>query len=239
MKTPEEYFLEKDFLPTGGEADTLSAAEKEFLRKYMGLGDDAQGSGQAVSMPGPARVEAAPGFAAAPGATDAPMPGADKDLAETLAEPDLLTQLKQEQDLQLVGFMVGGQEYTVPINVVQEVIRYVAPTRLPAAPAFVAGIVNLRGRVTPLVRMSALIGGAGAAETPGFFVVCRRKGLQLGLMIDAVKTMYRVPQEKIDWGVETHLGANVEYVAGLLKADDGKLIGIISLDRIVERVLKG
>jgi purine-binding chemotaxis protein CheW len=235
MKTPEQYFLEKDFLPSGAEGDTLSAAEREFLRKYMGLGDDA-GQG-AVAMPGPARVESAPGFGPRPG-SDAPDP-AGRDLDQTLAEPDIIAQLKEEHDLQLVGFLVGDQEFTVPINVVQEVIRYVAPTRLPAAPAFIAGIVNLRGRVTPLVRMTSLVGGLGASEHPGFIVVCRRKGLQLGLMIDTVKTMYRVPQEKIDWSVEVHLGANVEYVAGLLKADDGKLIGVLSIDRIVEKVLKG
>lgn len=240
MKTPEEYFLEKDFLPSGTEGDSLSVAEKEFLRKYMGLGDDAQAAaGGSVAIPGPARVESAPGFSAPPDAQDVPMPETGKDLSETLAEPDIISQLKELSDLQLVGFMIGEQEYTVPINVVQEVIRYVVPTRLPAAPPFIAGIVNLRGRITPLVRMPSLLGSSGASENPGFIVVCRRKGLQLGLMIDAVKTMYRVPQEKIDWGVEAHLGANVEFVAGLLKADDGKLIGIISLDRIVEKVLRG
>lgn len=242
MKTPEEYFLEKDFLPSGTEGDSLSAAEKEFLRKYMGLGDDdgqpAEGGG-AVSMPGPARVESAPGFAASPDAADAPTAEPGKDLDETLAEPDIIAQLREEPSLQLVGFLIGEQEFTVPINVVQEVIRHVAPTRLPAAPHFVAGIVNLRGRVTPLVRMTSLIGGTGASDEPGFIVVCRRKGLQLGLMIDTVKTMYHVAQEEIDWGVEAHLGANVEYVAGLLKAEDGKLIGIVSIDRIVEKVLKG
>ncbi len=239
MKTPEEYFLEKDFLPSGADGDTLSAAEREFLRKYMGLGDDAGGGeGGSVPIPGPARVESAPGFGPRPGSGAGP-DHAGKDLDQTLAEPDLIAQLKEEHDLQLVGFLVGDQEFTVPINVVQEVIRHVPPTRLPAAPSFIAGIVNLRGRVTPLVRMTSLIGGLGASERPGFIVVCRRKGLQLGLMIDTVKTMYRVAQEKIDWSVEVHLGANVEYVAGLLKADDGRLIGVLSVDRIVEKVLKG
>jgi len=84
-----------------------------------------------------------------------------------------------------------------------------------------------------------LIGASGASETPGFIVVCRRKGLQLGLMIDKVKTMYRVPQSKLEWSVEQHLGSGVEFVAGLMKAEDGLLIGIISIDRIVEKVLKG
>ena len=234
MKTPEQYFLEKDFLPSGAEAESVSAAEKAFLQKYMGLGD---GEGQgAVSMPRQARVESAPGFEASAAALAEAPDG--RDLDEALAEPDILTELREQPDIQLVGFTVGDQEFTVPINVVQEVIRYVAPTQLPAAPYFMAGIVNLRGRVTPLVKLNSLIGAAGD-ETPGFIVVCRRKGLQLGLMIDKVKTMYRVPQADLDWGVEQHLGSGVEFVAGLMKAEGGTLVGIISIDRIVEKVLKG
>eukprot|EP00831_Metopus_contortus_P032737 TRINITY_DN26389_c0_g1_i1.p6 TRINITY_DN26389_c0_g1~~TRINITY_DN26389_c0_g1_i1.p6 ORF type:complete len:116 (-),score=29.22 TRINITY_DN26389_c0_g1_i1:414-761(-) len=102
-----------------------------------------------------------------------------------------------------------------------------------------AGIVNLRGRVTPLVKLNSLIGAQGAEDGGGFIVVCRRKGLQLGLMIDKVKTMYRVPQSDLEWGVEQHLGGSVEFVAGLMKAQGGALVGIISVDRIVEKVLKG
>jgi len=239
MKTPEEYFLEKDFLPTGTEGDSLSVAEKAFLQKYMGHGDAGTANGEGVSLPRPARVEAAPGFGAPEQAAVSTPQTAGATLDDALAEPDILSQLRSEPDIQLVGFTVGDQEFTVPINVVQEVIRYVAPTKLPAAPSYMAGIVNLRGRVTPLVKLNRLIGASGASETPGFIVVCRRKGLQLGLMIDKVKTMYRVPQSKLEWSVEQHLGSGVEFVAGLMKAEDGLLIGIISIDRIVEKVLKG
>lgn len=235
MKTPEQYFLEKDFLPTGAEGESISAAEKAFLQKYMGLGDGAQDS-QSVSMPRQARVESAPGFEASPAALASEHDG--RELDEALAEPDILQELREQPTIQLVGFTVGDQEFTVPINVVQEVIRYVAPTQLPAAPYFMAGIVNLRGRVTPLVKLNSLIGASGSEE-PGFIVVCRRKGLQLGLMIDKVKTMYHVPQDELDWSVEQHLGASVEFVAGLMKAEGGALVGIISIDRIVDKVLKG
>lgn len=238
MKTPEEYFLEKDFLPSGTEGESLSVAEKAFLQKYMGYGDAGTQDGQGVAMPQPSRVEAAPGFAAREQSASAAPEMSGETLAEALDEPDILSQLRSEPDIQLVGFTVGEQEFTVPINVVQEVIRYVAPTQLPAAPYFMAGIVNLRGRITPLVKLNSLIGATGASEEPGFIVVCRRKGLQLGLMIDKVKTMYRVPQSELDWGVEQHLGSGVEFVAGLMKAENGMLIGIVSIDRIVEKVLK-
>jgi purine-binding chemotaxis protein CheW len=242
MKTPEEYFLEKNFLPEG-EGAGYTPAETAFLQKYMGWGEDK--AQPAVAVPAPARVEAAPGFAApaapapaaAASAPAAPMAGPATPVLPD--EPDILGTLKNEEFVQLVGFRVGGQEFTVPIVVVQEVIRHVPPTKLPAAPFFLAGIINLRGRVTPLVRLRTLLGLGGADEDSRFIVVVRRKGLQLGLMIDTVKTMYRVDQKGIEWGVETSLGANVEYVAGLMKSEHGKLVGVISIDRIVDKVLRG
>ncbi|MFK4763224.1 chemotaxis protein CheW [Desulfobaculum sp. SPO524] len=227
MKTPEEYFLERNFLPESDE--NLTEAEQAFLKKYMGHGENADAVGQ--SLPDPAQVQAAPGFAR--------RSDDGQTAQESVDEPDLMESLKNEPSLQLVAFSLGGQEFTVPIDTVQEVIKYVAPTKLPAAPGFISGIVNLRGRVTPLVMTGMLMGIPVAKEDCRFIVVCKRKGLQVGLLIESVKTMYRVEQDSIDWGVETHLGGNVEYVAGLLKAEDARLVGILSVDRIVDKVLKG
>ena len=113
-----------------------------------------------------------------------------------------------------------------------------SPTRLPAAPHFVAGIVNLRGRVTPLVHLCDLLGSeCNQKGEEQFIVVCRRHGLQLGLIIDRVHTMYRTAQESVDWAIESHLGVSNDVISGLMKSGD-KLIGIISVDRIVDSVLQ-
>ena len=156
-------------------------------------------------------------------------------------EPDLLEQLRNESELQMVSFFLGTQEFTVPISAVQEVIRYLPATKLPVAPPFVTGVINLRGTVTPIIQLRELLGIAGLEEqerSDKFIVVCKRHGLQFGLVIDTVHTMYRVPQDSIDWAVESHLGVAVQYVFGLMKSDD-MLIGIISVDNIVEAILEG
>ncbi|SIN70561.1 chemotaxis protein CheW [Halodesulfovibrio marinisediminis] len=156
-------------------------------------------------------------------------------------EPDLLEQLRNESELQMVSFFLGKQEFTVPISAVQEVIRHLPPTKLPVAPPFVSGVINLRGTVTPIIQLRELLGIAGLEEqgrSDKFIVVCKRHGLQFGLVIDTVHTMYRVPQGSIDWAVESHLGVAVQYIFGLMKSDD-MLIGIISVDNIVEAILEG
>lgn len=156
-------------------------------------------------------------------------------------EPDLLEQLRNESELQMVSFFLGRQEFTIPISAVQEVIRYIPATKLPVAPPFVTGVINLRGIVTPIIQLRELLGITGLEEqerSDRFIVVCKRHGLQFGLVIDTVHTMYRVPQASIDWAVESHLGVAVQYVFGLMKSDD-MLIGIISVDNIVEAILEG
>lgn len=156
-------------------------------------------------------------------------------------EPDLLEQLRNESELQMVSFFLGRQEFTVPINAVQEVIRSLPATKLPVAPPFVTGVINLRGIVTPIIQLRELLGIAGLEEqerSDRFIVVCKRHGLQFGLVIDTVHTMYRVPQDSIDWAVESHLGVAVQYIFGLMKSDDA-LISIISVDNIVEAILEG
>jgi purine-binding chemotaxis protein CheW len=110
--------------------------------------------------------------------------------------------------------------------------------KLPAAPPIIAGVINLRGRVTPLLRLRDMLDVNIPRMTEDkFIIICRRRGMQLGLLIERVHTMYRVPQEDIDWSIEAHLGINVDFIAGLLKLRD-QLVGIISVDRVMTAILQ-
>ncbi|MDL2314413.1 chemotaxis protein CheW, partial [Desulfovibrio sp. OttesenSCG-928-C14] len=177
----------------------------------------------------------------------APAPKEDKarslveDLTESQEgdqEPKLEQFLTSEPNLQMVAFYLGDQEFVVPTILVNEVIRYTEPAKLPVAPPFVAGVINLRGKVTPLVHLRDILEVTGPRRTEDrFIIVCRYAGLQVGLIIETVSTMYRVPQASIDWGIEAHLGISADYVSGLLKQND-KLLEIVSVDRIVNNLVK-
>lgn len=218
VKSPEEYFQDQEFHAEAVNAKgDFTSAERAFMQKYLGVDENDILRKMGIK----------PGQAAMVDAAEAASAGESLDAI-----------IRDEPELQMVAFFLGNQEYTVPTLAVQEVIKFSQPTKLPAAPAYVAGIINLRGRVTPLVRLRDLLEiPATESSTDNFIVVCRRRGLQLGLMIERVHTMYRVPQERIDWAVESHLGINVDYISGLLKADD-RLVGIVSVDRIVDTVLQ-
>jgi len=221
-KSPEEYFQEQNFstdIPPNAAPGDFTATELAFMEKYMGV--DAASTLQSIGLK-----------ASSGGMRDA------SSEPESQQEETLDSVLRRTNNLLMVGFFLGDQEFVVPTLAVQEVIKYMPPARLPAAPSFVAGVVNLRGKVTPLIRLQDMLGIPVNKENEHpFIIVCRHRGLQMGLMIDKVRTMYRVAQDDIDWGIETHLGSNVDFISGLLKLRD-ELIGIVSVDRIVEIVVR-
>ena len=225
MRSPEEYFNAQDFTPATSQEE-YTPAERLFMQKYLGVdnADVAKDLGVSAEAPG-SRAEAEAAYAAV-----------------KEEEPPLEVLLKQEPEAQMVGFFIGEQEFVVPTMAMQEVIRYTPPVRLPMAPPNVAGVINLRGKVTPVVILRKLLDVRNKPlEGDGFFIICRRRGLQLGFLIERVHTMYRVPQKNMDWGVESQLGisAEIDFISGIMKSEDGsRLMGIISVDRIVEHILR-
>lgn len=221
-KSPEDYFKEQDFTVGTVDKSHFTPAEQAFMDKYMGvekgavlekIGIDPQQASQKA-------------------------PDASPDLYSEMASEAPLDQvLRASDELLMVGFFIGGQEFTIPTIAVQEVIRSLPLAKLPAAPPLVAGVINLRGKVTPLIRLRDVLEVSSAREQEDkFIIVCRRQGIQIGMIIERVHTMYRVPQADIDWSVESHIGANVDYVSGLLKLED-KLIGIVSVDNVIASIL--
>ncbi len=217
-KSPEEYFKEQNFTADGQSAGGFTPAEQAFMDKYLGM--DGGETLAKLGITGKEASEAVP-----------------DQHPEMTAEQSLEEVMRSADELLMVGFFLGEQEFTVPTIAVQEVIRAMPLAKLPAAPPLVAGVINLRGKVTPIVRLRDIL----AVNSPRladdkFIIVCRRQGLQVGMMIERVHTMYRVPQADIDWNIETHLGINVELIAGLLKLRD-QLVGIVSVDRVISSII--
>lgn len=221
MKTPEQYFVEDVRLPDVTDPGrTLTGAEEAFLDKYLGV-DREKVLAQARRLD-PRSEDQVAGFS---GPADAK---ADEHSDENM---------RNQKDIRLVSFTLMGREYALPITVIQEVIRFVKPTKLPAAPYFIAGIINLRGRVTPLVSLRMLMGIPGEQEDR-FIVVCRHRGLQIGLMINAVSTMYLASGDELEWNVEGNIGVSAHLLMGLYKSGE-RLISILSIDNLVHGVLQG
>ncbi|MBN2139376.1 MAG: chemotaxis protein CheW [Desulfovibrionaceae bacterium] len=223
-KTPEKYFEEQVAVPDQApDPRDLTAAEQAFLDKYVGLDQEKVLAGvrrvdpkaeQSLRFSGPAEVP-----------------------EETEDREGMDDSVRSADDLQFITFSLGNREFAVPISVVQEVIRLVEPAKLPTASPLIAGVIDLRGRMTPLIRLRLLFGlGSDVAGKPRFIVVCRYRGLQVGLLIHSAAAMHRAEAKDIDWNISAHLGDAAELLLALMKVDD-KLISILSIEKLVEGML--
>lgn len=141
----------------------------------------------------------------------------------------------QGQSRQFVVFRVGNEEYGLPISQVSSIIRYEEPTPVPHAPADVEGVLNLRGRVVPVVDLRKRFGGAGDEEhpEPDRIVVTESDQGAVGLAVDAASEVATIAEEDIQPAPESALGAEsadgIEGVANL----EGRIVVLLRLERAV------
>jgi purine-binding chemotaxis protein CheW len=226
---PEAYFKSQSFGPSpAGPAEELSNAEQAFISKYVGsdvmraLDADPRAPDQSLTLP----VKASGAAALMDGAY----------LANS--GPSYLERLKQEQTIQMVAFYLDSQVYLIPTMAVIEVLRYSPPFILPMAPDYVAGVINLRGKVTPLLYLENLLTSPRIEHDENrFIIICSDRGLQVGLIFDKVHTMYTFSQEQIMWDVESRIGANAEFICGLVDVNEN-ILGVISVGMIIDKVLQ-
>ncbi|MDD5299983.1 MAG: chemotaxis protein CheW [Gallionella sp.] len=136
----------------------------------------------------------------------------------------------KESDSLLV-FMLGNQRYALPLPKVDRVVRMVAITPLPKAPDIILGVVNIQGRVTPVVNMRRRfhLPERELALTDQL-VVAHTSRRPVALVADAVLDVIACPVQGIV--AAEHIVPGVEHVAGVVKLDDG-LIFIHDLDKFL------
>lgn len=136
------------------------------------------------------------------------------------------------QLLQLVSFHIGGEEFGLDILRVQEIIRIQELTRVPNSPDFVDGVINLRGKVIPVVALRKRFGLEELAhDKQTRIVVVEVRGTVLGFIVDSVSEVLRIPADTVE--PPPRLGkVEREYVSGVGKLDNRLLI-LLDVDRLM------
>lgn len=136
--------------------------------------------------------------------------------------------------LQLVGFKTGDEYFGVPIAKVKEIVRVPEITAVPDTPAFLKGVINLRGRIIPVIEMNGRLGLAAGQvrKKTNRILVLELDGSVVGLLVDSSSEILKVPEELIEPppGVISSLGA--EYVTGVGKLKD-KLIVLLDVAKLL------
>src|SRR4051794_35489398 len=136
---------------------------------------------------------------------------------------------------QLVVFELGAELYGVEIARVHEIIRLQTVTRVPRAPAFVEGVINLRGKVIPVVDLRRRFGLPSAEHTRSSRIVVVEIGDQVvGIVVDGVSEVLRVNNATIEPPSPVVAGVESDYLHGIAKLPD-RLVILLNLDRVLAR----
>lgn len=154
-------------------------------------------------------------------------------MAAALAEDDRDQRESGEDFSQFVTCRVGGEEFAVDILSVQEIIRMVEITRVPKAPAFVEGVINLRGRIIPVLDLRRRLGIADAERTAqSRIVVVTVRGRVVGLVVDSVSEVLRIPRSAIEPTPSLGTTAGAEFIQGVGRLDE-RLLTLLDLKRLL------
>lgn len=139
----------------------------------------------------------------------------------------------QTDPLQFVTFVLEGEEFGIDILRVQEIIRPVAVTRVPNAPAFVEGVINLRGRIVPVLDARKRFGLPYRPMDDTSRIVVIELGREtVGFVMDAVREVIRVDPAVIEPAPELAVGVDADYIRGVAKLDDRLLI-LLDVERVL------
>jgi len=132
-------------------------------------------------------------------------------------------------EIQLVVFTLKAGpttcEYGVPITQVQEINRLTTPTKLPQVPAFVEGIINLRGNVIPIIDLKKRFNMPTSEYTDETrIIVVDIEGKTVGIIVDQVSEVLRLSLSSIEPPPAVIGGLTAEYLTGVGKLEDRLLI---------------
>lgn len=139
----------------------------------------------------------------------------------------------QGMERQLVVFALAGESYGVAISTVREIIRMQSVTLVPDSPPAVKGVINLRGRVIPVVDLRERVGLPVSDETTETrIVVVNIGGEDIGVIVDAVTEVLRLSENSIEPASALVTTEESYYMDGIAKLE-GRLLILLDLEKVL------
>lgn len=155
------------------------------------------------------------------------------DKAQKELNSELVAAVAEQEDLlqHLVTFRLGREEYGVDIGSVQEIIRAADITQVPGAPVHVRGVINLRGKIIPVVDLRTRFGMEQVEDSEEQrIIVFDMRNKRLGMLVDGVSQVLKIAGSVIEEMPEEAVSVAQNYIKGVGKLD-GRLIIILDLNR--------
>lgn len=147
---------------------------------------------------------------------------------------DEITTVRQENELlQLVTFGIGEEEFGIDILKVQEIIRTMAITKVPNSPPHVQGVINLRGKVIPVIDLrSRFLLESKQHDSQTRIIVVDLHSVVIGFVVDGVSEVLRIQSNTVEPPPPVVSGIESEYIKGVGKLDNRLLI-LLDLDKLI------
>jgi purine-binding chemotaxis protein CheW len=152
-------------------------------------------------------------------------------------ETAINTSTVREEVLQFVTFTLNNEEYAVAILSVQEINRITEITKVPNSPDYVEGVVNLRGKVIPVINLRKKFGFEDKLiDDTSRIIIMDIRGITYGVIVDSVSEVLRVQSSAVEPTPPMSSEANSKFIKGLAKLD-GRLIILIDIDNLIDEEL--
>ncbi len=143
-----------------------------------------------------------------------------------------------EETEHLATFFLDREEYGVDVRLVQEIRRVTEITQVPRAPDFIKGVINLRGRIIPVIDLKKKLGLGEVIETKvSRIVVITLKGRLLGLLVDGASQVLKVPVSLVEPAPPEVLQKGGDYLRGVAKLEK-RLIILVDLETVLALELR-
>jgi len=140
-----------------------------------------------------------------------------------------------EKDLQLVGFRIGDETFGVRIGSVREIVRVPEITSVPNAPDTIEGVINLRGKIIPVMDLRKRFGHAEIQpDKKNRILVVELDNKLIGLMVHSASEVLKIPPSDIESPGSVFADADSSYVTGVGKLN-GRLIILLDISKLLHR----
>src|SRR6202047_2165956 len=138
-----------------------------------------------------------------------------------------------EKDLQLVGFRIGNETYGVRIASVREIVRVPEITAVPNAPEMIEGVINLRGRIIPVMDLRKRFANfSDTSDKKNRILVVELDNKLLGLIVSSASEVLKIPPSEIEAPGSVFADGESGYVTGVGKLK-GRLIILLDISKLL------
>ncbi|NGP44106.1 chemotaxis protein CheW [Bacillaceae bacterium SIJ1] len=149
-----------------------------------------------------------------------------------------MTEQAQNQEMKVIVFQLGEESYGVPVEQVKSIERMESITRVPNAPSFVKGVLNMRGVITPILSLRKRFGLDEVDYTDKTrMIIVTVEQMEVGLIVDAANDVIDIQQQSIEPAPSVVGAVEAEYLHGVAKLEDRLLI-LLNLDKVLNETEK-